>query len=36
MSGFAFHDQISPDIVPWHPWVEAVVVPFVVGAAGTM
>jgi hypothetical protein len=36
LSGFTFLDQVLPDIVPWHPWVEAVVVPFVVGAAGTL
>jgi hypothetical protein len=36
LSGFTFYDQILPDIVPWHPWVEVIVVPFVVGAAGTV
>jgi hypothetical protein len=36
LSGFTFYQQIAPDIVPWHPWVEAVVVPFVLGCAGTL
>jgi hypothetical protein len=36
LSGFTFLDQILPDIVPWHPLVEVIVVPFVVGAAGTV
>ena len=36
LSGFTFLDQILPDIVPWHPLVEVIVVPFAVGAAGTV
>jgi hypothetical protein len=36
LSGFTLDDQIAPDIVPWHPWVITIVVPFVVGAAGTL
>ena len=36
LSGFTFLDQILPNIVPWHRWVEVIVVPFVVGAAGTL
>ena len=36
LSGFTFLDQVLPDIVPWHPPVEVIVVPFVVGAAGTL
>jgi hypothetical protein len=36
LGGFTFYDQILPDIVRWHPWVEAVVLPFVVGAGGTL
>ena len=36
LSGFTFLDQVLPDVVPWHPWVVAVVVPLVVGAAGTL
>ena len=36
LSGFSFLDQILPDIVPWHPVVEVIVVPFVVGVAGTL
>jgi hypothetical protein len=36
LSGFTFYDQIAPDIVPWHPWVETLLVPFIVGAAGTL
>jgi hypothetical protein len=36
LSGFTFYDQIAPDIVPWHPVIETVVVPFAVGAAGTL
>lgn len=36
LSGFTFYQQIAPDIVPWHPWVVAVVVPFVLGCAGTL
>jgi hypothetical protein len=36
VSGFTFLDQILPNIVPWHRWVEVIVVPFAVGAAGTL
>ncbi len=36
LSGFTFYRQIAPDIVHWHQLVEAVVLPFVVGAAGTV
>src|SRR5450432_873209 len=36
LSGFTFYDQILPNIVPWHRLVEVIVVPFVVGAAGTV
>ncbi|HKT04623.1 MAG TPA: hypothetical protein VJT31_34335, partial [Rugosimonospora sp.] len=36
LSGFTLYDQIAPDIVPWHPLVLEVVIPFVVGAAGTL
>jgi hypothetical protein len=36
LSGFTFLDQVLPDIVPWHPPVEVIVVPFAVGAAGTL
>jgi hypothetical protein len=36
LSGFSFLDQVRPDIVPWHPWVITVVMPFAVGAAGTL
>jgi len=36
LSGFTLYDQIAPDIVPWHPLIVEVVVPFVVGAAGTL
>jgi hypothetical protein len=36
LSGFTFYDQISPDIVHWHRLVEVIVVPLVVGAAGTV
>jgi hypothetical protein len=36
LSGFTFLDQILPDIVHWHQWVDLIVVPFVVGAAGTL
>jgi hypothetical protein len=36
LSGFTFYDQILPDIVHWHRWVEVIVVPFVAGAAGTV
>jgi hypothetical protein len=36
LSGFTFLDQMLPNIVPWHRFVEVIVVPFVVGAAGTL
>jgi hypothetical protein len=36
LSGFTFLDQLLPNIVPWHRLVEVIVVPFVVGAAGTV
>jgi hypothetical protein len=36
LSGFTFYDQILPDIVGWDRLVEVIVVPFVVGAAGTL
>jgi hypothetical protein len=36
LSGFTFLDQVLPQTVHWHGWVDVVVVPFVVGAAGTM
>ena len=36
LSGFTFLDQILPDIVHWHRWVDLIVVPFVVGAGGTL
>jgi hypothetical protein len=36
LSGFTFLDQILPDTVPWHRLVQVIVVPFVVGAAGTL
>lgn len=36
LSGFTFLDQILPDIVHWHRWVDLIVLPFVVGAAGTL
>ena len=36
LSGFTLLDQVLPDVVPWHPWVEAVLVPFFVGATGTL
>jgi len=36
LSGFTFLDQILPNIVPWHRWVEVIVMPLVVGAAGTL
>jgi hypothetical protein len=36
LGGFTLLDQVLPDIVHWHPWVEAVVLPFAVGAAGTL
>jgi hypothetical protein len=36
LSGFTFLDQILPNTVPWHRLVQVMVVPFVVGAAGTL
>lgn len=36
LSGFSLYDHVAPDIVPWHPWVITIVVPFVVGATGTL
>ncbi len=36
LSGFTFLDQVLPDIVPWHPPVEVIVMPFAVGVAGTL
>jgi hypothetical protein len=36
MSGFTFYGVIAPDIVKWHPLVLLIVVPLVVGAAGTL
>jgi hypothetical protein len=36
LSGFTFLDQVLPDIVHWHLLVEVIVVPLVVGAAGTL
>jgi hypothetical protein len=36
LSGFTFLDHILPDTVPWHHLVEVIVVPFAVGAAGTL
>ncbi len=36
LSGFTFLDQILPNIVPWHRLVQMIVVPFIVGAAGTL
>ena len=36
LSGFTLYDQIAPDIVPWHPLIVEVVVPFAVGAAGAL
>ena len=35
LSGYTFLDQLLPNIVPWHRWVEVIVLPLVVGAAGT-
>src|ERR1039457_7559819 len=35
LSGFTFLDQILPNTVPWHRLGQVMVVPFVVGAAGT-
>ena len=35
LSGFTFLDQLLPNTVPWHRLVQVIVVPFVVGAAGT-
>ncbi len=36
LSGFTFLDQILPDIVQWHHVVVLAVVPFCIGAAGTL
>jgi hypothetical protein len=36
LSGFTFYDQILPTTVPWHRLVQVIVVPFIVGAAGTV
>lgn len=36
LSGYTAYDQVAPDIVHWHALVETVVVPFLVGAAGTL
>jgi hypothetical protein len=36
LSGFTFLDQVLPDIVHWHHLVEVIVVPCVVGVAGTL
>ena len=36
LSGFTFLDQILPNTVGWHQLVQVIVVPFVVGAAGTL
>ncbi len=36
VSGFTFLDQILPNTVPWHRLVQVIVVPFIVGAAGTL
>lgn len=36
LSGFSLYDHVAPDIVPWHPWVEAVLVPFGLGVAATL
>jgi hypothetical protein len=36
LSGFTLYDQILPDTVPWHPLVQVIAAPFVVGAAGTL
>jgi hypothetical protein len=36
LSGFTFLDQILPNTVPWHRLVQVIVVPFIVGAAGTL
>jgi hypothetical protein len=36
VSGFTFLDQVMPNTVPWHRLVEVIVVPLVVGAAGTL
>jgi hypothetical protein len=36
LSGFTFLDQILPNTVPWHRLVQVIVVPFGVGAAGTL
>ncbi len=36
LSGFTFLDQLLPNTVPWHRLVQVIVVPFIVGAAGTL
>lgn len=36
LTGFTFLDQIMPNTVPWHRLVQVIVMPFAVGAAGTM
>jgi hypothetical protein len=36
LSGFTFLDQVMPDTVPWRRLVQVIVVPFAVGAAGTL
>jgi hypothetical protein len=36
LSGFTFLDQILPNTVPWHRLMQVIVVPFIVGAAGTL
>jgi hypothetical protein len=36
LSGFTFLDQVLPDVVHWHQLVQVIVVPFAVGAAGTL
>lgn len=36
VSGFTFLDQILPNIVPWHRLVQVILLPFVVGSAGTL
>ena len=36
LSGFTVLDQVLPDIVHWHQLVEVILVPFAVGAAGTL
>ena len=36
VSGFTFLDQVLPNTVGWHRLVQLIVVPFLVGAAGTL